>query len=710
MESHLSPPYIPTRAHLSLELPAEALPLFELAHNLWWTWSPRARRLFAVIQQGSWAGYRTPLEVLQATDSARWEALLANAAFSAELSGVIRDFETYRQSEDTWFQREVPSFDGGPFAYFSMEYGLDASLPIYSGGLGVLSGDHLKSASDLGVPLVAIGLLYRRGYFRQTIDADGLQQHTYAKADFAKVGLRPVAAPTGGEMTVDVPMPGRVVTAKVWTVDVGRLPLLLLDTDHSANHASDRPITSFLYVQGREMRLAQEVVLGVGGCRALGALGIEPSVWHLNEGHSALLQAERLRRELTSSSIVEARQAVKATTAFTTHTQVPAGHETFARSSARRYLEPLLEGSDFGVDQALDLGSNRGSDDLNLTTLALRTAAWANGVSQLNAKECTQQWAHLAPEGVPEIRAITNGVHMPTWLGHEMRRLLAPVLHDGDPAEALESVSDEELWQAHSAQKAMLGRFVRAHLRRQYARHGRSPEELRGLDHAFDEELLTLGFARRFATYKRAGLLFHELDRARALFADPQRPLQVVFAGKAHPADRPGQELVQQVFRLTQEEPFRGRVFFLEDYDLEVAQVLVQGTDVWLNTPRRPLEACGTSGMKAAANGVLNCSILDGWWDEASDGDNGFVIDGGPQETDQAQDDADADSLYTVLEQVVVPRFQERDQGLPRDWTATMRRSIATAVSGFSSHRMVRDYVRLAYAPLAVSADKARLS
>ena len=696
---------IPTRPIVTVELPAEARGIYEVAHNLWWTWSPRARRLFATIHRGAWAGYRTPLQVLQATDRGRWEALLDDRGFAAELAAVLREFDTYLAAEGTWFDRSYPDRDGGPVAYFSTEYGLDTSLPIYSGGLGVLSGDHCRSASDLGVPLVAVGLLYRRGYFRQTIDAHGRQQHTYAEVDVANAGLRPVAAATGGELMVEVPMPGRVVLARVWTVAVGRVPLLLLDTDHPANHAADRPITGLLYVQGREMRLAQEVVLGVGGVRALAELGIEPSVWHLNEGHSALLQLERLRLHGGEPGLA----AVRSTTAFTTHTQVAAGHETFHRDVADPYLDALLADSPLhpGAARKLGAASGDGGDDLNLTVLALRTASRVNGVSRLNARISDELWRDLpGMEGEIAVEAITNGVHLPTWLGDEMRELLAPALHsaagEAEVRAAIESIPDDRLWRAHREQKAQLVRFVRARLRRQYARHGRSPEELRRLDSTFDPDVLTLGFARRFATYKRAELLFRDLERTRSLFSHERRPVQIVLAGKAHPADRPGQSLVRRIFRLTQDGVLRGRVFFLEDYDLDVAYALVQGVDVWLNTPRRPLEACGTSGMKAAANGVLNCSILDGWWDEAFDGENGFAIAGGEHGSEADQDRADAQALHDVLEIQVAPRFYSRgEHGLPHEWIATMRRSIATAVVGFSSDRMVRDYVERVYAPLA---------
>ncbi len=581
-----------------------------------------------------------------------------------------------------------------------------------------MSGDHCKSASDLGVPMVALGLLYRRGYFRQTIDADGVQQHSYAVSDFARLGMLPVASPSGGELTVSIPFPDREVKAKVWTIDVGRVPLLLLDTDTADNHRADRPITSLLYVRGREMRLAQELILAVGGARALDALGITPSVWHLNEGHSALLQVERLARRAQADggeSLEKGLLEVRRSTAFTTHTQVAAGHETFDEELATRHLRALVEGRSLSADACLRLGwaqPGQASQSFNLSALALRTSAWVNGVSELNAEVSDEAWSHLrAHADVPKIEAITNGVHVPTWQGGEIAELLAPAIANGSGVleasaqERILELSDLRVWDAHRAQKSHLGAFVRSRMLRQFGRHGRSPEALRDVDNLFDEKVLTLGFARRFATYKRADLLFRDIERTRSLFMDDDQPLQIVLAGKAHPADRPGQELIQKIFALGQDPSLRSRVLFLEDFDLEVARMLVQGVDVWLNTPRRPLEACGTSGMKAAINGVLNCSILDGWWQEGFAGDNGWAIDGGSFTTEAEQDEADSEALYRVLAQEIKPLFYERDEnGLPPRWVSMMKRSIATGLIGFSSRRMVADYVTRAYMPLAVEA------
>jgi starch phosphorylase len=584
----------------------------------------------------------------------------------------------------------------------------------------VLAGDHLKTASDLGLPLVGVGLLYRYGYFRQTVDVDGQQQHIYPEHDFHRLPVRPAAGATGRDVLVEIPFPGRQVVAKVWVALVGRVPLLLLDTDIPQNDPADRPISGILYVQGRGMRLAQETLLGVGGALALEACGIEPAAWHLNEGHSALLQLERIARQMgdNGGDYRHALDRVRAATVFTTHTPVPAGHEVFDRGLVLPYLEVWRERLGTSADELLRLGQSDERDPgapLNLTALGLRTAAWVNGVSDKHAAVSRGMWQHFFPghaaEEVP-IHAITNGVHVSTWQGPEIQRLLRQHLGvDWSlkvPREEwggkLAQVPAAEIWQAHRSQKERLGRFLRSRLRQQFARHGRSPAELRELQEIFNPEALTIGFARRFATYKRASLIFSDHHTLRRLVADRERPLQVIFAGKAHPADRPAQELIQHIFQLSQSDPFRGRVFFIEDYDMRVARMLVQGVDVWLNTPRKPLEASGTSGQKAAINGSLHCSVLDGWWPEAFDGENGWAIGNDHAADDEQQQDVeDAQSLYRLLEEGILPAFFDRDEeGLPCAWAERMRRSIVSVTPLFTSFRMVEDYAREAYLPLTL--------
>ncbi len=707
-----------------IELPEEVDGLLDLAYNLWWSWTPAARHLFASISPDTWARYRNPVELLLNFDRSHWEAVLQQDAFATSYDEVMRDFQGYLDpNRSTWFSRSFADYDGGPIAYFSMEYGLHQSLAIYSGGLGVLSGDHCKSASDLGLPFVAVGLAYRRGYFQQAIDADGYQQHHFPEYDFRRLPLRPALDTAGRRVVVQVPMPGRPVSARVWLAKVGRVPVLLLDTDITANDPADRPITSVLYVRGREMRLAQETVLGVGGVKALAALDIQPGVWHINEGHSALLQVERLRQALEQGSVTPAAalESLAPTTAFTTHTPVAAGNEQFDRQLAEPYLEaiapPGVEAHEF-----LELGRadhDEPNQPLNLTALALRTCAYANGVSRLNGEVADRMWRHISP-GTPAeeplVDAITNGVHVPTWLGLELRNLLRrnlgpdwyEELHGPEVWQRVAEIADEELWQAHQAQKERLLRFTRSRLREQYGRHGRPPGELREVAGLFRADAVTIGFARRFATYKRAGLLFSDLHRVRQLLNHPEHPVQVFLAGKAHPADRPGQELIRHLVQLSHEPDLKGRVVFLENYDMRVARMLVQGCDVWLNTPRRPLEASGTSGQKAAINGALNLSILDGWWPEGWDGENGFAFGSeDPAAEEWKRDQEDALALYHTLEEEVVPAYYERDENdLPLAWIARMRRAITTIGPRFSSSRMVRDYAEKAYMPLALGSGE----
>ncbi len=709
------------RLHVAdIELPREVRKLYDLAYNLWWTWDPRARHLFSVIDSRAWTIYRNPVQLLINCDRTHWQPKLEDEGFMALCQSVLSRFERYLAEDgESWFAQRHPD-SAGPIAYFCMEYGIHQSLPLYSGGLGVLAGDHLKSASDLGVPLVAVGLLYRSGYFRQTIDADGRQQHLYPEIDFTRLPVRPASSHTGREVFVSVPLPGRDITAQVWIAEVGRVPLLLLDTDIPQNDAADRPISSMLYTPGREMRLVQEIVLGIGGVRALAELGIEPQCWHLNEGHSALLQFERLRARLALGESFEAAMAaLKTSTVFTTHTPVPAGNESFDAALARRYFAPWCEEAGVPLESWLAAGNNDHGElnqPFNLTALAIRTSSRINGVSRINAEVAQRMWHHLLPDDTPEeekIRPITNGVHPATWLGTELQELFARWFGEKWPhvigsdvgRSAILGYPDDELWEAHRAQKRRLAGYLRSRLRRQFARHGLAPDELRTIETMFDPEALTIGFARRFATYKRAGLLFSDLHRLRKLIGDTERPLQIVLAGKAHPADKAGGELIQHIFQLSQEEKLKGRVFFVEDYDIRAGRMLVQGVDVWLNTPRRPMEASGTSGMKAGMNGALNCSIADGWWPEGYDGRNGWVIACKECLLDEAaQDREDALTLYGLLEEEIVPTFYERDEkGLPRRWIAMMKESIATLSPRFSSDRMVRDYCELAYLPLLAS-------
>jgi starch phosphorylase len=698
---------IPTLQIADIELPEGKERLRDLAYDLWWSWSPLATRLFTWIDPDHWRRYHNPVELLINVEPHHWTRLLSDPEFRRAYDAVIEALDVYR-TRPRWYDQQGSPLPG-PVAYFSMEFGLHESLGVYSGGLGVLAGDHCKAASDLGVPLVGVGLLYRSGYFRQSVDADGFQQHVYPDNDFARLPVLPVQAPGGGVLTVPVDLPGRVVQAAVWKAQVGLVPVLMLDTDIPLNDPADRPIASILYVRGREMRLTQEIVLGVGGVRALRALNISPAVWHMNEGHVAFLGLERARERVQSGEgLGDAIKAVARNAVFTTHTPVPAGNETYDRELVRRYLGPWAQDVGTDPEAALALGTEGGQ--FNLTVLAIRLSSSVNGVSKLHGQVSSKMWRHLWP-GAPEapVSAITNGVHTETWVGPEMRALYTQHIDRAWEEHLLEpetwnrvaGVPDAELWAAHRSQKERLVRFVRERVRMQSARHGLAPDDLRGVERLLDPRALTIGFARRFATYKRAVLVLSDLERLRAVLSDPERPVQLVFAGKAHPADRAGQDVIRRLFLLTQGE-FRGKVVFLEDYDMEVARMMVQGCDVWLNTPRRPQEASGTSGMKSPISGGINLSILDGWWVEGFRGDNGWAFGESSSAEAEAQDREDAAALYRLLEEEVVPLFFAKDaDGLRHGWIGRMKNSIASVVPNFSAHRMVRDYLKQVYLPAA---------
>jgi starch phosphorylase len=707
------PMRIPTVPSRTFRVPPQLEGLRRIAYNLWWTWHPQAKDLFRRVDSTAWQRYRTPIAVL--SGSPPWDDLLASPDFMAEYRQVLGAFDAYMENgADSWFRREHPRTGERPIAYFCAEYGFDESLGIYSGGLGILAGDHTKSASDMALPLIGVGLLYRRGYFRQTIDADGHQEHAYPNFDLSRLPVQPVIGPDGDPLRVLLELPGRDLTVGVWCLQVGRVPVLLLDTDLPENHQFDRPITHILYVRGREMRLHQEIVLGIGGVRAIRALGIEPAVWHLNEGHSAFLLCERTRELVaTGRPVDEAFDEVRDSSVFTIHTPVSAGNERFDSGLVRRVVGPLLE-RDPGalpIDRVLELGRGIDADsgEFDMTAFSLRLSRAANAVSQLHARTANQTWEGVTPR---PILGITNGVHVPSWVGDRMRDLDQRYLgadldaldrrNRGTPFwERVDRLPARELWEAHQRQKLELTLFAQGRLRNQFARLGESPEVLEQLEHVLDPSIFTIGFARRFATYKRAGLLFSDVDRLARLVTDERRPVQIIFAGKAHPADRPGQGVIQEIFSLSRSPKLRGRVFILEDYDVRIARFLVQGVDIWLNTPRRPLEASGTSGMKAAMNGIANMSVLDGWWDEGWQNDNGWAIGGREPTSDEAaQDWADAQDIYRLLEEEIVPRYYRRDEdGMPVEWVETMRRAIGTSIWQFSTTRMLHEYAEQMYLP-----------
>jgi starch phosphorylase len=680
-----------------VEIPRTLERLYDLAYNMWWVWHPSARELWQRVSPTDWLRSPNPMSVLQQCTNETWEGLLGNDSFITLYDEVVGMFDDYMSQKSTWYSRTHPETLPNGVVYISTEFGVHHTLPFYSGGLGVLAGDTLKSASDLGLPMVGIGLLYRRGYFRQAIEPDGAQQHHYTPIEVGRRPARRVLDRTGHPLTIQVEFPGRDVDVAAWRIDVGRVPLLLLDTDVSSNDPSDRAITQILYVRGREMRLCQEIVLGVGGARLVDALGMTPSTWHINEGHAALALLERLARLVEEGESHEAAvDHVRSTSVFTLHTPVPAGNEVFDADLVDRYLAGRLPGISSAQLRALGDSGREGVFDMG--ALAIRLSCSTNGVSRRHGEVVTRDWQHII--GGPGTY-VTNGVHMPTWVGGTMSRNFveavggnwAEQLLEPEVWKTIRDLPDEAIWDAHMSQKERLLRHVRRALREQWARHGSSPGQLRTVEHALPPERLTMVFARRFAGYKRAGLLLTDLGRLEGLLTHPDRPIQLLFSGKAHPADKEGQAVIARVAEIARSHQFSGHIFFIEDYSMELARYLVGGADVWLNTPRPPMEASGTSGMKAAANGALNLSVLDGWWLEGFNGTNGWGCG-----EDHPSDDAAALHLYDIIEHEVAPLYYDQDDdGIPRAWVARMKDAIVSVVPNFSAQRMVAEYLTHLY-------------
>jgi glycogen phosphorylase len=702
--------------HVRPNIPEELAPLQEIARNLWFSWNWEAVQLFIRLSPDLWEmSYQNPVLMLGKVPQADLVAAARDETFVANVQRVYRSLQQYRQGP-SWFSETHGDEAGFQVGYFSCEYGIDEGLPIYSGGLGVLSGDHLKSASDLGVPLVGVGLLYQKGYFRQVLSLDGWQQELYPQNDWYNMPVRMETWKDGAPVEIEVNVGGEAVRARVWRVDVGRTPLYLLDSNVRGNSDRSREITSTLYGGDRDMRIRQELLLGIGGVRALKALGHAPTVYHMNEGHSAFLIVERIRDLMASQnlSFAEAREAVLASSVFTTHTPVPAGNEQFDPELLRKYLEDHARPLGLPWESVLAMGQSgpAGSKDFGMTVFALRSAAFCNGVAKLHGETSRRMWKGLWP-GLPEaevpIRSITNGIHTRSWLSHEVgelfTRYLGPrfVEKPADHAvwERVEAIPPGELWRIHQSRRERLVFFARKRLRDQLLRQGAGQALQMAAEEVLHPEALTIGFSRRFATYKRANLLFLQPERLVRLLTDPKRPVQILFAGKAHPQDLPAKEIIRSVKHFASEPEVRDRLVFIEDYDINVARYMVQGVDVWLNTPRRPLEASGTSGMKAAANGALNVSVPDGWWDEAYSPEVGWTIGSGKVYDDpEEQDRLECEALFTLLESEIVPMFYDRDRaGLPRDWIARMKASMRRLGAFFNTHRMVEEYTESTYLP-----------
>ncbi len=702
------------------QLPAVLEPLREIAFNLWFSWNYDAVDLFEELDPVLWEScYHNPVKLLQKVRQARLREVVEDDGFMRRMHEVSTRFHNYLAGKDTWFSKQASVEFSGPIAYFSAEFGLHESVPEYSGGLGILAGDHCKAASDLGLPFVAVGLLYRHGYFKQRLDKDGWQEAAEMNIDFNELPIHEARRPDGSIVTVEVDILGRPVTAKIWEIKVGRIPIYFLDTDLSQNREEDRLITAELYGGDIEMRIRQEIVLGIGGARALRALGIQPSVYHMNEGHAAFLGIERIRQLMLDQGI-EFYPALQVTTAsgvFTTHTPVPAGNDAFHPDLVRRYFGNFIKDLKIDIEEFLKFGrpwNYQPTDPFNMTILALRMSRRANGVSACHGEVSRRMWTGVWPntpvQEVP-IGSVTNGIHLHTWLAPEMKALYAKYFGEGwedqigdhDLWRRVSDIPDEELWNTHLRLKRQLVDFVRMRVRQHRERLGESSDRLRSAGLLLDPEVLTVGFARRFATYKRALLLFKDMDRFRALLNKPDRPVQFIFAGKAHPRDEAGKRLIQQLYKIVNDPEFHGKVVFVEDYDTNVARHLVQGVDVWLNNPLRPLEASGTSGQKVPPNGGINLSVLDGWWCEGYNKKNGWaigedLIDGPPD----LQDEVDTKSLFAILDKQAIPLYYAKPDGrLPLAWINLMRESIRSVSPVYNTWRMVQDYTGKYYAPAA---------
>jgi glycogen phosphorylase len=696
-------------------LPEQLAILEEIAYNLHWSWNQRSIELFRRMDSDLWAASgHNPVKMLGMISQEMLAQAAADEGFMAELKTIYACLKEYLDSP-SWFETSFGKFEAPKIAYFSMEYGLTDCLPIYSGGLGILAGDHLKACSDLGLPLVGIGLLYQQGYFQQYLNADGWQQETYPDNDFNSLPIKPIVDKDGNKILVGVQFPGRMVYCRIWKAQVGKIPLYLLDTNAPENSDRDRKITYQLYGGDNETRIQQEMILGIGGMMTLRKLDYHVRVCHINEGHAAFLALERIRhrKEVDNLTTEEALEIVKSGTIFTTHTPVPAGIDEFDPILVERYLGHYLEKAGIKRDAFMALGRRNpqnSQEPLNMALMALRTTANANGVSKLHGEVSRKMWRSIWPEAplneIP-IGHVTNGIHTRSWISYEMSELFSRYLGPNwikKPADQtiwqnIKRIPDLELWRIHERRRERLVAFTRDNLSEQLRRRGSPAKEIDAAMEVLNPEYLTIGFARRFATYKRGTLLLRDPQRLKRILTDKEFPVQIIFAGKAHPRDNGGKDLIRQIVHFARDEEIRRHIVFLENYDTNVARYLVQGVDVWLNTPRRPLEASGTSGMKILPNGGLNLSVLDGWWCEGFERDTGWAIGAGEEYDDQNyQDEVESKALYDILEKDVIPLFYERTHdGIPRHWISMMKSSMMKLCPLFSTNRMVQEYSQKYY-------------
>lgn len=697
-------------------LPKRVNKLGDLAYNLWWTWHTEAQRLFMHIDSVRWRqSYGNPVKFLKSIEREKLVAAYKDKHFLDMYDGVIADLGAYmraRSGPGTWFGKSYGQWNG-PVCYMSFEFGLNAVLPLYAGGLGVLAGDHLKEASDLGVPMVGVGFLYLLGYFSQRITEDGWQEADYVPLNFDELPITRVMGKDRKPLIISFEAGHREYRFQLWKAQVGRVPLYLIDTNLPENPQSVRALTMRLYNPDPETRIAQEILLGVGGVKAIRALGIDPAVWHMNEGHPAFSTLERARELVQDDGLTfaEAQSRIRETTVFTTHTPVPAGNDQFAVWQIDRQLNGIW--NDLGLTREEFMATALHEGSFGMTVLALRMAGRANGVSKLHGHVANDMWKWMFPgraAGSPApIGYITNGIHAPTWIARRMKLVFNEYLgsdwlnHVDEPElwDKAREIPDHELWEAHKHYKRRLVNFMLERARDKWITHQQHPVQTIASGVMLDPNMLTIGFARRFPTYKRATLILRDVNRLLRLVTDPARPVQIIYAGKSHPNDEPGKRLIQDLYRMIKNADSAGRLVFIENYDMTVARFLVQGVDVWMNTPRRPYEASGTSGMKAALNGALNFSVLDGWWPEAYNGKNGWAI-GTEQDYDdpEEQDASDVESLYSTLENEIIPTYYDQDDlGTPHNWIEMMKESIATAGQAFTTRRMLKQYVQEMYAP-----------
>ncbi len=705
------------------EVPERIGRLNDLAHNLWTSWHPQARAVFRALNYPAWrSNGHNPVRELLDTPPERLAEMAADPAFLGLYGKAMEAFDRDLQNGHLWFPTDHRDALPGPVAYFAAEFAFHTSLPIYAGGLGVLTGDTVKEASDIGLPMAAVGLMYPQGYFHQHLSSEGWQEETYEQLDFDRAPINPCPLPQECGPVVEIQYGDRPLFLGVWQIEVGRVNVYLLDTNGEMNSPEDRNLSARLYSADREQRLQQEIVLGIGGVRVLRTLGIEPSVWHGNEGHTSFMMLERVREYTEKGdSFEQAVARVRATSVFTTHTPVPAGHDIFPADLMEKYFRTFWPQMGISRDAFMKLGHHNGApeSDFNMTVLALKLSERCNGVSKIHGRVSRRMWHVLWPahfeEDVP-IGHVTNGVHMPTWIAPEMCQLLERHIntnfidtHD-DPAvlDRIDSVPDAEMWQCHLELKRKLFHVILERAQQLWARGGTTAEQTIAMGALLDPDALTVGFVRRFAEYKRPALLFHDIERIKKIVGDKWRPVQLVFAGKSHPADFPSKHLLHKVFSIALDRAFQGRIVFVEDYDIHIAHYIAQGVDVWLNTPRRLQEASGTSGMKAGMNGVMNLSVAAGWWQEGFNGKNGWTI-GGSLKTAvyDDQDDKDAEDLYRLLENDIVPLYYKRDNNdIPVGWVHAMKESMKSIIPAFSTRRMIKEYVENMYLPAVRSVSR----